>query len=69
MADTVKVGIFTKNVTSLKFTPDAARVLLLSCLAGVVTLNSGTDFTEWSVAAGEYLGIYTALRYAADICK
>ena len=68
-ADTVKVGIFTKNVTSLKFTPDAARQVSVSCLAGVVTLNSGTDFTEWSVAAGEYLGIYTAagtLIYASD---
>lgn len=69
VADTVKVGIFTKNVTSLKFTPDAARQASFSCLAGVVTLNSGTDFTEWSVAAGEYLGIYTAagtLIYASD---
>ncbi len=59
-ADTVKIGIFNKNVTTLKFTPDAARQASVSCLAGVVTLNSGTDFTEWSVAAGEYFGIYTA---------
>lgn len=68
-ADMVKVGIFTKNVTSLKFTPDAARQVSVSCLAGVVTLNSGTDFTEWSVVAGEYLGIYTAagtLIYESD---
>lgn len=68
-ADTVKIGIFNKNVTMLKFTPDAARQASVSCLAGVVTLNSGTDFTEWSVAAGEYLGIYTAagtLIYESD---
>ncbi len=68
-ADTVKIGIFNKNGTTLKFTPDAARQATVSCLAGVVTLNSGTDFTEWSVAAGEYLGIYTAtgtLIYESD---
>ena len=59
-ADTVKVGVFTRNGTTLKFTPDAARQVSVSCLAGVVTLNSGTDFTEWNVVAGEYLGIYTA---------
>ena len=68
-ADTVKIGIFNKNVTTLKFTPDAARQASVSCLAGVVTLNSGTDFTEWSVAAGEYFGIYTvtgSLIYELD---
>lgn len=59
-ADTVKVGIFSRNGTTLKFTPDAARQVSVSCLAGVVTLNSGTDFSEWSVGTGEYLGLYTA---------
>lgn len=58
-ADTVKIGVFTKNASAVKFTPDATRQASVACLAGAVTLNAGTDFTEWAVAAGEYIGIYT----------
>lgn len=59
-ADTVKIGIFTKNASSVKFTPDAARQAAVACLAGVVTLNSGNELPAWNIAAGEYIGIYTA---------
>lgn len=58
--DTVKIGIFTKNASSVKFTPDAARQATVACLAGVVTLNSGNELPAWNIAAGEYIGIYTA---------
>jgi len=58
-ADTVKVGIFTKNATQVKFTPDVARQAFVSCLAGVNTLNAGNQIPAWNIAAGEYVGIYT----------